>query len=98
MKAVLIASMFTMISAPVAADDWKEKCSQISELSKTIMKARQVGVSMADSMGTASNKLGEAIIIAAYDKPRYSTPKVQQQTIEDFSNEWYLQCVKELRK
>ena len=95
-KNILLVLVLALTASNAYSSEWKEKCKSISELAEMIMQSRQDGESMAkmiDSTGDGPNNL----IIAAYDKPRYSTKKHQQRTIEDFRDSVYLECVKKLR-
>jgi hypothetical protein len=79
-----------------AAEDWTERCKSISSLAATIMKGRQAGVSMSSMMDVTVDadikNLTTSMVMDAYEKPRYSTEKVQQETISDFRDDWYLKC------
>ena len=92
---------FLLTFTSAYADDWSEKCDSYTQLAEAIMKARQSGVSMAKLMKTVKKKDGGdfvvQLIIDAYDTPRYSSEKMQQETIENFRDNNYLECVKALR-
>lgn len=89
----------TLLAAPALAE-WRESCGQVGDLAEVVMENRQGGISMARMMRVAqgeAQEIAEAIIIDAYDYPRFSTSKVKRQTVEDFRDKWYAQCVKDLR-
>jgi hypothetical protein len=75
----------------------KEICNQVSSLAKSIMSARQHGVSMSKAMELSSNnKLAESFVIDAYSKSSFSTEEYQGKTIREFADEAYLSCIKTL--
>lgn len=80
------------------AETWQEICKLNAEVSATIMKGRQNGVEMSkmiELIADSNNKEGaEAVVIAAYDTPRYRTDEMITRSIEDFRNEIYLACAK----
>jgi hypothetical protein len=99
MKKVLLAVLVSVSFGVSAADkpDPHEICSNGEELARTIMKSRQIGVSLSSIMAIAKEQGAESvkhIALMAYDKPRYSTEEMQQRSIEDFANEVYLSCLK----
>ena len=52
---------------------------------------------MSKSKGSAE-KILKAIIISAYERPRYNANQLKESSIKDFSDEWYLDCVKKIDK
>jgi len=108
MKHVVIGLFLLVgsVASSVYAEDgggWQEMCKATEELSRTVMSTRQKGADMSKLMAAiqgypkAQMKMTENIIIEAYSKPRYSTKKMQQESVSDFANEVYLECVKKLR-
>lgn len=91
--------LLTLLSFNLAAEDKKEEpvsCETISILAETIMSARQQGVAMSDIINLGKDdKLLKILTIEAYEKPRYSTQKNQDQTTQDFKNDVYLECLKQ---
>lgn len=83
-----------------AEEDWRTGCKNAQDIAESIMKGRQQGVAMSKMMevaeGDAANIL-EALIIEAYDRPRYSTEKMQQRSVQGFRDDVYLECVKARR-
>lgn len=101
MKRIAIALFCVTAIGPIQAEDqvdWRETCDGFSEHAELIMQARQLGISMAEAMGKTDSKVHEEMIIAAYEKPRYSTDRMQQKAIEDFRDHWYLRCAKSIRE
>jgi len=73
-------------------------CESVSGLAKSIMGARQSGVSISKIMQLANGStLAESLIIAAYGKPSFSTEQYKEEVIREFSDEAYLSCIKTLR-
>ena len=88
-------------SASAAEDDGR--CEKIAELAEMIMGARQEGVPMVDMMksnsqGEGASGLSRMLIIAAYEKPGFSTKENRSRAVVDFQNDVYLQCVKEITR
>lgn len=77
----------------------RKLCDLTALTAETIMRKRQAGVPMQKMMGVTadepSGSVGEILVIAAYDSPRYHTKEMQERSIEDFRDEAYLRCVKE---
>lgn len=82
---------------------WKMKCGDVEKLAHSVMYARQSGASMRQMIEVSGGededtvKLTEALIIEAFNKPRYNTESMQEESMKDFSDEMYLFCVKKLR-
>lgn len=84
---IVAAAAFTMTTANA------QYCTIIGNLSESIMKARQNGVSMSDIMNMPSaTSLGKAMTIDAFKEPRYSTEEFKQRAITDFRANWELAC------
>ena len=83
--------------------DWQEKCSMMATLAESVMSARQTGVELQTLMetmteaGGAMGKIGQELLILAYDQPRYTTEKIQRRTIDEFRDDAYLECAKAAR-
>lgn len=90
------------LSTPCFAADWKETCSSVGELARTIMEKRQAGVSMETLMNAVSmkenNGLVEELVISAYEKSQYNGADYKRKAIAEFRDDAYLQCVKSMRK
>lgn len=97
MKNLLIAAAVAM-SLTAQAEEKQDICGIVNELAGSIMSARQRGVDMAQAMKAAGENAEvdfiRQIIIAAYEKPRYSVAENQQAAVNDFKNSVYLICVK----
>jgi len=101
MRVLLTIIAFSFIATSAYADDWRKTCDSYGGLAETIMSGRQSGTSMAKMMKVLNNDEGselfEKLIIAAYDRPRYSTEQMQKRSIEEFRDKMYLECAKAMR-
>ena len=93
-KAILVT--LALWATPVFAQEVKgteDPCLTLGVISTTVMEARQRGVSIGDLMVVAKeSELLQAIILAAYQVPRFNTEEYQQQAVADFGNEVMLAC------
>lgn len=72
-------------------------CEELSDLSGSIMKARQSGVSMQKAMAIAGDdKYTRSKVIQAYEHSRFQTDEYQMRAISDFSDKAYLECIRSL--
>lgn len=79
-------------------ENWRTQCSSIASLAEVTMRARQLGVSMVKLMEAQNtSKLGESMIIAAYEIDRYISDEGQQRAIGEFRDKAYLNCLKTLK-
>lgn len=82
-----------------AAEGEQASCADISELAANIMESRQSGTAMADMMtladgaGSASDLI-EAMVVSAYEMPRFQTPTHQRRQVAEYRDAWHLRCVK----
>jgi len=104
MVVALFATSALAQTAPPAPDEtkkmtWRERCDALSELAGSIMDAHQLGVPMSKAMKAAdSDPLTEKMVIAAYEKPRYSTEKMKRQETAEFRDTVYLMCSRHAKK
>lgn len=86
---------------PTFADDWKESCALQGNLAATIMKNRQHGIPMSQMMEVDTDPkikdFMDALIIMAYESPRFSTEEMQKRSVDDFRDRAYLSCAKHMR-
>lgn len=100
----MVTVLILFLSGQLYAQDKLAVCNSISSLAETIMKQRQNGAPMSEMMriageaGGALGKVGEELVIMAYEKPRYRTENYQQRAIEDFRDSAHLECVKQARR
>jgi hypothetical protein len=99
-RKILFLTLLASASQSEASDNGV--CKAISEIASVVMQARQIGVPMADLMDVfhkddykeSEINLIKKMVINAYEQPKFSTTKVQGETITEFSNQWHLSCVK----
>jgi len=89
---VLIAAVLMMGMAFGASAS--NNCGPVADLAKTIMKARQSGMSIVKAMEIAGDDKGvQAIVRLAYMEPRYSSELYRESAATDFETEVYLICI-----
>jgi len=74
-----------------------KQCRSFADFAEVLMQGRQSGVSMTTAMGEGESELISQLVVRAYEKPRYSTAEMQRKEVEDFKNDVYLECVKNMR-
>lgn len=97
----LIAILAIMLTTSVHAGT----CEMLSDLSGSIMDARQAGVKMQTLLKNVANGEDKHVnwysrheIKRAYKEPRFSTASYQNNAILDFENEAYSICLDALDK
>ena len=86
------------------ADVPGQLCGAMSELAGNIMKMRQNGVPMVTAMEISDKAdpsikdFVAALILAAYEQPRFSVEENRQNAALDFQNMVALQCYKSAKK
>ncbi len=83
--------------APIMTPAMREMCVGIGEFAATLMQNRQTGVPMSSIMARLpgddpSTNAVRAIVISAYEVPRWGSPEFQANAIADFRNAIELQC------
>lgn len=87
------------LTAQTAQADEPKICESYSALATAIMGARQSGTSMRKAWEIADgNKLAEALVIGAYDLPRYQSTRYQKRAITEFANAVFSVCIKAVRE
>jgi hypothetical protein len=103
-SATMTAPMYAQASESGIDDS---VCRSVMELSRQMMKNRQVGVPVTDMMDVFVNdpstdakhkNLMMEIVMRAYDAPRYSTAEYQDKAADEFANSYYLDCMKSKMK
>jgi hypothetical protein len=74
-----------------------QNCKSYSDLARTIMRGRQIGVDMAKVMEHATDPAAQELVMIAYDRPRMNVEVNQEEMTNDFGNEAYLECAKAAR-
>lgn len=106
---VLAIYALTLIGhqSTAVAEEWTQSqkvsvCTNLSSLASTVMRNRQAGIPMSEMVGTLGKdgglegtfgKLTLKMIQLAYEQPKYSSPKYQDQAITEYSNEWMRECL-----
>lgn len=95
-----IAVLFLFTAAPAFSEDFRDACKHASEIAEAIMTARQNGATAPDVMDAAlkdtppeSKKLMEAIVLDAFDVPRYRTKEPQDREISEYASKIYTRCM-----
>ena len=102
LKMEIIVALALMLSQNCGAITNDEFCDVVYDTSKTIMEVRQLGRPMGElikkAKGNAAEDMLRSIIITAYDSPKYELKQLKEKSINDFSNTWYLECIKRMDK
>ena len=88
LKAITLA--LTLVATPLAAGT--VDCAQAGIMAGKLMQARQVGVPVSKVIEIFDDDAMTAIILAAYQVPRFSTDEYQQRAVADFRNEVEVMC------
>lgn len=82
-------------------EEWLSICKSAAGTAKAIMSSRQKGVAMTEMMnkvvGAAEPTIKDtikALVIEAYNRPRYSSPEYKLTAERDFEDYAYLNCIK----
>jgi hypothetical protein len=99
MKKFIVIVML-LFSTTAFAD---EVCESLRKVAEQIMKNRQIGVPINEMIEVADNnhpkvkEILKALIIDAYGSPKFNTPKVINEAVNEFGNKVYVDCVKARR-
>lgn len=92
MKKLFLAAVLALSVFSVQAEE-KHFCESVGELATVVMQKRQEGIDLSKMLALAKDNSGvKAIVLDAYNSPRYSTDKYIADAISDFSNKWVLAC------
>ena len=102
MKKLLLATVLTLSATTSFAEVRSMTvCKALSSFSETTMRARQVGMPMADIVDAwgsdPENSLGQVMVnltIMAYGRPKFSTKAMQRESVTEFGNDVLLLCIK----
>ncbi len=101
----LIAAMalsFNVQAESGKAASTESTCDSFAGLAKNIMLARQRGMEMSAAIklitGSGIEDVAKPMIVAAYGEPLQSSESVKKSVSTEFSNGFYLGCLKELEK
>lgn len=98
MKKLIIPLMLLASSSASAID----LCVQMSELSETIMGARQKGVdiiqmlTVVDKMESVDPAFFKGLIVTAYETPLYHSVGGKNSAIQEFKTTVFIECYKRL--
>ncbi len=95
LSAIALTSALLVPGLAAAEASQIEACTSVSELAEVVMEKRQGGARMSELVRIVQgNDLHVTIVTMAYDSPRYSTDRVQQREINDYTNEWFAACMR----
>lgn len=88
MRTLMLAAAITLLPFTVSAEKAEQsQCEKISSLAGSVMILRQLGEPMAKMYKLANkNKLIEAMVIEAYETPRFTTDKAKDEYIGKFKD------------
>jgi len=90
MKGLIATALMILSGSAGAAND----CTYAAQVARAIMETRQSGVSIIKSMEIAKDSEAvKAMVLMAYEKPRFSSDRYQAEAASDFETEIYLICV-----
>lgn len=94
----LFLALVIAAATPVAAEEEKTHCEQVSRLATFVMESRQEGMSLSDVLSLAKGMVIEKTVkimaMQAYDVPRFNMPENQKIRVTEFANEWHLSCLR----
>ena len=94
-----LAITVSTASAQQAPTLTMEQCDNLHGLASEVMIARQSGRSLQDVIqATDNNAFVRRMARIAWERPRYSTERYQQQEVTDFADQWYSQCLSQLQE
>ena len=97
MKKLLLIPLLMTLPFVAHANE-TDRCAAISSLAEGVMTARQNNVDIVQVIEIVSSnpitaELGIVLAKEAYAKPRFNTERIQKETIREFKNDVYLQCL-----
>ncbi len=101
MKKLIMIGIIILLSAHISnAEDID--CGKFERLARVIMENRQNDIPMSKMMSVLDADQRKSffgnMVIAAYEHPSYRTAKMQQNAVDEFADNIYLQCVKSTRE
>ncbi len=101
----LIAAMalsFNVQAESGKAASTESTCDSFAGLAKNIMTARQRGMDMSVAIkliaGSGIEDIAKPMIVSAYGEPLQASESMKKSVSTEFSNGFYLGCLKELEK
>lgn len=102
---ILLSYTHSVYSMPVSEKSHEQNCRGLMQMAEAVIIKKQEGRSLAYALSTADHMRNEnpknehmdtilrGIIMDAYKQPTYSTPKIKQEQINEFSAKYYLACM-----
>ena len=102
LRSAWMSASFAVSFIPAdAAMTWEQKCEAVAGIAKNVMIKYQNRVPLEKSLHAYDNigipefrDILRRIVLEAYDGPRYSTPKHQQNAAQDYADRTLLSCLK----
>lgn len=100
MKNLLASVIIVLAGSSAQADERTELqlCELLGEFAAQTMANRHDGRPLSKALsaiqGDAAESILSAIIMLAYDEPKYSSPEYQKSSIDEFRNEAELGCLR----
>jgi len=95
MKTVL-TTLAMFLATPVVSEEGEHICETLGDVAYKVMELRQGGVPMSTVMQISDSELVQAIVVDAYDQPRFSTDSYKREATNDFRNDVEVQCYKSI--
>jgi hypothetical protein len=84
-----------ILAAAIAASPaFADTCARIGEFAESTMGARQSGAALSRVIAVTNDlpPLFRAIVLEAYEQPRYQSEMHKNREIQDFRNKWESAC------
>ena len=100
MKKKIVSAIFVMTMlvpgfANAESSEADRICGKYANVAETAMKSHQVGRPLSDTLqGTGDNQFLREVILMAYEQPRYSSERYQQQAISKFRDKIHVKCLR----
>ena len=94
LKTAVMTTLFFAVAQPVLAEKEQNVCESMGELAYMVMELRQEGVPMSHVMQISDSELVKAIVVEAYDYPRFNSQEYKEKAADDFRNEVEVECYK----
>lgn len=102
--ALLLGAVVSLPASAMKVAEKEEVCEAISSLAGVIMQVRQSGrvtvvdvinkLDSFDAPNEAYRNYVKGIVVDAYETPLFVTDKVKADVINEFSNEYFINCLK----
>lgn len=102
-----VAFVIAAYAPPIAAQTGagEDPCQLAGDIAVTAMTLRLSGVSFPAARAKLNEtlepvqlpELVEAMLVEAYDSPRYTGERARKTAIQEFQNKWYVGCMKSQR-